>query len=101
MNTIIVFLPPATEDLRKAQDWYEEQRIGLGKEFLQAVLEQTEKLKDTLINHRYFIYPVRYMKMKKFPYSIFFIKDEQREKIFITAVLGNRQDILNIMRKRI
>lgn len=78
MGIKIVFLPPATQDLRKAQDWYEEQKTGLGKEFLQAVLEQAEKLKHTLINHRFFIYPVGFIQMKKFPYSIFFIEDEHR-----------------------
>src|SRR3954454_13167736 len=102
MANEIVFLPLATEDIRKAQDWYEEQKTGLGKEFLQAVLKQAEQLKDDFRDYRFFVYPVRYTKMNKFPYSIFFIKEEDdlKKKIVITAVLGNKQNMLNIIRER-
>ena len=101
MDYGIVFLLPASQDIRVAHEWYEEQKTDLGKEFLQAVLEQVEELKDDFISHRFFIHPVRYIKMKRFPYSIFYIKDEQRKKITITAVLGNKQDMLSIIRKRL
>lgn len=80
MDYGIVFLQPATKDMRAAHEWYDEQKTGLGKEFLQAVLEQVEELKDDFTSHRFFIYPVRYIKMKKFPYSIFYIKDEHWQK---------------------
>lgn len=73
----------------------------MGKEFLRTVLEQIEEIDNNLIDYRFFIDKVRYFKMKRFPYSIFFIKDVQDKKIIIAAVLGNRQDIQNIMRRRL
>ena len=73
----IIFLPAAATDIRAIYDWYEEQKAGLGKEFTQAVIQQAEDLSKDIVDHRFFIEPVRYVKMKIFPYSIFYIKDEQ------------------------
>jgi hypothetical protein len=58
--------------MRKISNWYEEQKTNLEREFLQAVLAYAEELKEDFISFRFFIYPVRYIKMKRFPYSIFF-----------------------------
>jgi len=100
MKKKIIFLHSATVDMRKASDWYEEQKTNLGREFLQAVLAQAAELKEGFINYRFFMLPVRYAKMKRFPYSIFFIEDEKDGKIIVIAVLGNKQDMLNIIRER-
>ena len=51
MNYGIVFLPDAGNDMRAVHTWYEEQKEALGKEFLKAVLDQVEKLKDDFITH--------------------------------------------------
>ena len=72
MHKKIIFLHSATRDMRKISNWYEEQKTNLEREFLQAVLAYAEELKEDFISFRFFIYPVRYIKMKRFPYSIFF-----------------------------
>jgi hypothetical protein len=80
MDYGIVFLPPASQDMRAAHEWYEEQKTNLGKEFLQAVLEQVEELKDDFISHRFFIYPVRYIKMKDSLIPYFILKMNRGKK---------------------
>ena len=97
----IFFLPVATEDLRSIYKWYEEKKTGLGKEFLEVIFRQTEELQKGIINHRFFIEPVRFTKMNHFPFSIFYIRDAQMSRLVIIAVLGNKQDMLSLIKTRL
>lgn len=97
----IYFIPQASEDIRVAHDWYEEQSIDLGKEFIEAVLLQAENLKSDFITHRFYKHPVRYIKIKRFPFTLFFIKDELQRKVIVHAVLHNKQNMLAIIKKRL
>lgn len=94
------FLPPATQDIRKTHDWYEKQKTGSGIEFTNTVIEQIEELQKNTIVHRFFFDDVRYVHLKKFPYSIFYRLGEDAEQLIIVAVLGNKQDQLHILKDR-
>lgn len=96
----ITFLPAATQDIRKVHDWYETQKQDLGKKFTALVLTQVEELQKNIVVHRFFYEDVRYVSLKKFPYSIFYRTEEKAGRIVIVAVLGNRQDGLTILRGR-
>lgn len=45
MNSV-VYKPRAKEDVRKAFDWYEEKREGLGLEFLESLEETIARFQD-------------------------------------------------------
>ncbi len=64
-------------------------------------MQQAEELSKDIVDHHFFIEPVRYVKMKIFAYPVFYIKDEHGRRLVITAVLGNKQDMLNIIKKRL
>lgn len=81
----ITIEPEAENDLTTSYDWYEERRIGLGKEFLSAfesVVEQLTRFPESgpIANYKDY----RRILLKKFPFEvIYFIKNSN---IFILAV---------------
>lgn len=81
-----IIIPLATTDVEEARTWYESKRIGLGDEFLDLVMESVE-----LICSHPKIAAVRYdetrtLVLKRFPFMIHYIIDEEREVIVITGV---------------
>ena len=83
----------AENDLRLAVRWYEEQRIGLGREFLDCVESAIKRILD---------FPESYEKpyssfhrciIRRFPFSIFYTTEE--ETIVIHAIFDNRQNPIN------
>ena len=90
MNFTVFFKLEAQIDLEEAAVWYEEQRIGLGKEFIEAVLNEVERLKFYP-----FVFPNRYLntrefKMKRFPYIIIYLIEEDR--IFIVSIFHSHRN---------
>jgi plasmid stabilization system protein ParE len=84
-----VVRPLAEADVQAAFDWYEEQAVGLGHEFLRAVdacyatIERTPEL-----------YPVVYKRlrralMRRFPYAVYYVLTA--ESILIAACTHGRQ----------
>jgi plasmid stabilization system protein ParE len=74
MTYQLVVRPAVASDLREAEVWYENQRAGLGAEFLDAALESLERLIASPL-----IYAVRFPRKKvcfayvhRFPYRVIF-----------------------------
>ena len=65
--------------------WYEEQRSGLGKEFLIAVKNSLISIQSNPLLYGYRKKKIRGHHMQRFPYVIFFVVD--KEEIFVTSVL--------------
>ncbi len=88
------YTPRAENDLRLAISWYEEQRTGLGLEFMDCVEFAVKRI---------LAFPESYEKpykffhrcvIRRFPFSIFYtIKDEI---VIIHAIFDNRQDPINL-----
>ena len=80
----------ARADLEIAFLWYEEQRYGLGLEFLDCVEAAIETISQMprlyAKHHRNF----RRALVRRFPFSIFYTIEEN--SIIIHAVFDNRQD---------
>jgi toxin ParE1/3/4 len=60
----------AALEVIEAFDWYEEQRAGLGEEFLYELDEFYKGLLDNPKTHSYYEKPVRQGKIKRFPYLV-------------------------------
>ena len=74
--------PEALNDIQKATDWYNEQSYGLGTRFQKQVVKQISKLSNTAE-----VYPVRYnnvrcMVIKKFPFMVHFLIEDETVVIF-------------------
>lgn len=82
-------------DIVSSAEWYEQQRVGLGREFLVEARAAVEAIEDhgeyaTAPYKRYTTFVVRREFLDRFPYRVFFIEtDAVREVI---AVMRDGQD---------
>ena len=84
-------LPIAFEDIKSNANCYSTQKKGLGLKFTRAVRSEIKKI----INNPY-AFVNRYDKhhtcvMKKYPYMIHYIIDDELKTITITAVFSTKQ----------
>lgn len=80
----------AKEDLEIAFAWYEDQRYGLGFEFLdcvEAAIETILQMPKLYARHHA---DFRRTLVRRFPFSIFYTLE--KEEIVVHAVFDNRQD---------
>ena len=86
----------ATIETLETYDWYEQQREGLGLEFL----NELEKFYSILLHnpntHSYYQRPVRQGKINRFPYTV--IYEVFKTRIVIYSVFMGKQ---NPIKKRI
>ena len=80
--------PKALADIKQISGWYNEQKIGLGNRFQEAVVRQINSLK--IDPH---IYAIRYNEIRcvivnKFPFMIHFYCDEESNSVEILAVIS-------------
>lgn len=62
----------ADADLLEAQDWYEQQRPGLGDEFLLAMAEVFVRLETSPLEFPVYYQGFRRALARRFPYKFFF-----------------------------
>lgn len=98
MKYKVIIRPEAEDDLKEAFSWYEDKRTGLGYDFLLQV-----DAGINFISRNPEIHPIEYKGtrkhvIKRFPYKIIYLTEE--EKIIILAVIhGKRRP--DLIKKRI
>jgi plasmid stabilization system protein ParE len=90
MKWMLLIRPRAEADLVKARQWYDEQRIGLGDEFLSEVVVALNRITED--PHRPLIYyrGFRRVLVQRFPYKVFYRVEENYVIVF--RVLHGRRD---------
>ena len=81
--------PGAERDIAEAYRWYEEQRIGLGADFLLCIEEGLAKIQRAPEAYPVVHKNVRRLLIKRFPYGMFYIIEI--EAIVVLAVLHERR----------
>lgn len=81
--------PEIRRDLAEASTWYEQQRSGLGSEFVTAVLEVFESLTDNphLNARRSRRRHVRWRLPQRFPYRVVYEVRQPEQLVLVVAVL--------------
>jgi len=80
--------PEALADIQEITDWYNEQKVGLGKRFQKTAIKQINSLnKDPQI------YAIRYKEIrcvliKKFPYMAHFYINDESHGVEVLAVIS-------------
>ncbi len=98
MKYKVIVRPEAEDDLKEAFSWYEDKRKGLGYDFLLQV-----DAGINLIDRNPEIHPIEYKGIRKhlikrFPYKIIYLIEEE-EIIILAVIYGKRRP--DLIKKRI
>lgn len=83
----IVFHKALKNDLRIAYQWYEEQRKGLGEDFLSTFEASVHALQRNPLSYTQVYKELRRIVFKRFPYSLYYQVDSEEDKIIVFAVI--------------
>jgi plasmid stabilization system protein ParE len=86
----VLLEPEARADLAEAFDWYENQRLGLGSEFLAEVARVLESIERNPQEYGIIQGQTRRALVRRFPYAVFYIIDP--DLVAVTAVMHGRRD---------
>ncbi len=88
----INFLLQAIEDVEEAATWYAQFDSLLSESFKEHVLTEVEGLTSDIVRYNAVYRGLSRVFVKRFPYSIYFIKEPLLNTITVFAVLHQRQD---------
>ncbi|MFM7364739.1 MAG: type II toxin-antitoxin system RelE/ParE family toxin [Cuspidothrix sp.] len=86
----VITLPQAEQDIADAYDWYEEQELGLGEEFLRCVDACTQYIVRNPEMYEFGYVTYRRALIRRFPYAIFY--EYVENVVTIYAVFHCSQD---------
>jgi len=90
MRYSLVIQPEAEADLDEAYRWYEEQRSGLGSEFIECVEAVFDRIAARPELHAVVYRNVRQTLVRRFPYVVCYVFEENR--VDVLAVFHGQRD---------
>lgn len=90
MEYSVTFSKRALQEIALAHDWYEEQRLGLGQDFLNSLETSFNKIKQLPFSYLEITPKIRRTVIDKFPYSIFYTITSS--EVHILAIFHNSQN---------
>ena len=93
MSREVVFRLAAHAELKEAKVWYEEQREGLGAEYVLSVEETIERISKNPELYAIVQEDVRQTLVRRFPYVIYYrYENDENERIVVLAVFHASRD---------
>ncbi len=83
MTPALTLRPIAQAEIAEGYEWYEEQRPGLGDEFLREVRRTLSSVEEAPFRYPVIRRDIRRALLNRFPYSILFIAEQEN-----TVVVG-------------
>lgn len=90
MKRLLFLRPEAERDLVATRDWYDQKRLGLGDEFLDAVALALLELETQAEINRLYYRDFRRSLLRRFPYKIFY--QLIGDRIVIFRIIHAKQD---------
>ena len=94
----IVVERPAAREADAAANWYEDERPGLGQEFLAELSATYHRILSGPLGYQVRRSDIRRAQLRRFPYAVFFAVEGT--VIIVTAVLHVRRDPSEWQRRR-
>jgi plasmid stabilization system protein ParE len=89
MSLPVVYLPEAEDDIDAAYRHYEAQRPGLGDQFLEALQETVDRIRDHSQLYGLFRGDIRAAPLRRFPYVVYY-RDRGTDILVIAVQHGRR-----------
>ena len=83
---IIIVEDLAKLDLNDAYHWYETRKRGLGEDFLDEIEKAINLITQNPFYTSYYNETCRISSLKRFPYSLIYLVDEQKREVYIIAI---------------
>jgi plasmid stabilization system protein ParE len=93
----LILRPAAAADVEEAFSWYEQQRLGLGREFLDAVDAGLREIAAYPLRQAVIFRDTRRFLVKRFPYAVFY--RVYPTAIVVVACMRGRRDPLRWKRR--
>lgn len=90
MSFQVVVEPSAKLDLKAAFEWYEDQQIGLGIEFLNSSENELKTLEENPEIYQVIFEGIRRSPIKRFPFGLFYVI--RATKVHVIAIYHARRD---------
>jgi plasmid stabilization system protein ParE len=82
MSVELVIIAEAERDIAEAFSWYEDQRAGLGEDFLTCLDASLQGLRRMLEMHAIAYRTFRRALVRRFPYVVFYEFEDQRVVVY-------------------
>jgi hypothetical protein len=92
MSYDVVFTSQADIDLQKATDWYELKKSFLGWDFREHVSRSIDNIMNDKVDYQIYSGIIRKIKLTKFPYNIYYLKDTDKRQITVLALFHFKQN---------
>lgn len=86
MSYTIKILPEARQDIIVSIDWYNEQKMGLGKLFYQSVKSRMAYIRENPLHYQIRYRNTRSALVNKFPYQVHYQVVEASNSIIVLAI---------------
>ena len=90
MNYLLTVRKDAELDINSAFEYYENQRVGLGHDFLLCIEECMYKIERNPMHYKVIYKELRRIAVRRFPYRILYLV--QNNSVIVTAVFHARKD---------
>ncbi len=90
--------PPADVDVEAAFEWYENERPGLGLEFLDELRARYNRIADGPLKYQELRGGIRRTLLRRFPYAVYFAIEG--DIVVVVAVLHASRDPAEWQRRR-
>jgi len=90
MNYLLTVRKEAELDINSTFEYYENQRVGLGYDFLLCIEECMSKIKRNPMHYKVIYKELRRTAVQRFPYRILYLV--QNSSVIVTAVFHARKD---------
>ncbi len=92
MKNKVIISPEAQKDIAKAIDWYDSQKMGLGKRLINEIRLNLKFIQKNPLACPVWYNQIRVTVLKTFPYSIHYYHDLNNKGIFIAGVFKHEQN---------
>jgi toxin ParE1/3/4 len=93
----LIIRPDAEADIAAAYDWYEEQREGLGKEFLEEISNTIAAVHSEPLRFHATFRTLRRALVHRFPYGVFFVA--RSNTVVVVAAMHLARDPRRVHRR--